>query len=545
MDSLKDLALSVWRQACGGRPLAESIVPIADALGRRMPLTRLRILAFDPDQSRLLTLAARGETGADDPSEGLSEEQREELRRWCRLARPARGPAGHIARAVPGLIPAGWRGEILACGLTHAGELLGAWILGTDPPAGFLPEHEPILATLGEPIAVALRHERQLRELTSLREAAEADRRSLLARLGRQDITDTIIGAGSGLKAVLHGVEQVARSNVPVLILGETGSGKEVIARAIHARSARSTGPFLRVNCGAIPPELADSELFGHERGSFTGAASQRKGWFERADGGTLFLDEIGELPPAVQVRLLRVLQDGTFERVGGQRSLRVEVRLVAATHRNLHAMVRDGRFREDLWYRINVFPLRLPALRERPEDIPPMATHFAMRAAERLGLTPQWPSPADMARLVEYPWPGNVRELAAVIERAAILGEGRRLEIGRALGVGAIAQPAPTTTRPDTGQERIAPLDQAMKQHIERALTLACGRIEGPFGAARLLVIHPDTLRARMRKLGVDWRGYRTRPIQPSWDGQDPRNDAPRDGRDSAVIHSPPSSKP
>jgi hydrogenase-4 transcriptional activator len=315
---------------------------------------------------------------------------------------------------------------------------------------------------------------------------------------------------------VLHGVEQVARSNAPVLILGETGSGKEVIARAIHARSARSTGPFLRVNCGAIPPELADSELFGHERGSFTGAAGQRKGWFERADGGTLFLDEIGELTPAVQVRLLRVLQDGSFERVGGQQSLRVDVRLVAATHRDLHAMVGDGRFRADLWYRINVFPLRLPALRERPEDIPSMATHFALRAAERLGLTPRLPAPADMDRLIRYDWPGNVRELAAVIERAAILGEGRRLEIERALGVGVSARPAaPSTILDDAnGPEPIATLDAAMKAHIERTLALTFGRLEGPFGAARRLAIHPDTLRARMRKLGIDWRRYRTPPI-------------------------------
>jgi hydrogenase-4 transcriptional activator len=521
MESLKDLQLAVWRLACGSAPLSESIAIIAERLSRRLPLSRLRILAFDPERSRLTTLAWFGENGAEpQPSASLAAPSsvllsQETWRRWCLASRIRRGPADRIAEEIPDLIPADWTGDVLVAGLTLADEPLGVWILGTEPPARFLPEHEPILAALCEPIAVALHHERRWRELTSLREAAEADRRSLLARLGRQDITDTIIGDGSGLREVLHGVEQVARSNAPVLILGETGSGKEVIARAIHARSARSTGPFLRVNCGAIPPELADSELFGHERGSFTGAAGQRKGWFERADGGTLFLDEIGELTPAVQVRLLRVLQDGTFERVGGQRSLRVDVRLVAATHRDLHAMVGDGRFRADLWYRINVFPLRLPALRERPEDIPPMATHFALRAAERLGLTPRLPSPADMDRLIAYAWPGNVRELATVIERAAILGEGRRLEIERALGVGASARPAaPRAIRDEaTGQEPIATLDAAMKAHIERVLALTFGRLEGPFGAARRLAIHPDTLRARMRKLGIDWRRYRTHP--------------------------------
>ena len=228
----------------------------------------------------------------------------------------------------------------------------------------------------------------------------------------------------------------------PVLILGETGTGKEVVARAVHSRSGRAAGPFLRVNCGAIPPELVDSELFGHERGSFTGATARRQGWFERADGGTLFLDEIGELTAAVQVRLLRILQDGSFERVGGQQPLHADVRLIAATHQDLQAMVAAGRFRADLWYRIHVFPIRLPPLRERPEDIPDLARHFALRAAQRLGLMPQAPEPPDIALLLAYPWPGNVRELAAVMERAAILGDGRRLAVAEALGGGVLPAP-------------------------------------------------------------------------------------------------------
>ena len=227
-------------------------------------------------------------------------------------------------------------------------------------------------------------------------------------------------------------IDLVARSQAPVLILGETGSGKEVVARAIHSRSARANKPFLRLNCGAVPPELIDSELFGHERGSFTGATGVRKGWFERADSGTLFLDECGELPPAVQVRLLRILQDGTFERVGAEKHLTVDVRIIAATHRDLHEMVAQGSFREDLWYRIAVFPIRLPPLRERLTDIPALAAHFALRAAKRLGTMPLVPSPADIQLLLGYAWPGNARELAAVIERAAILGEGKRLEIDR-----------------------------------------------------------------------------------------------------------------
>jgi hydrogenase-4 transcriptional activator len=316
-----------------------------------------------------------------------------------------------------------------------------------------------------------------------------------------------------------------------VLLLGETGTGKEVIARAIHTRSPRHDGPFIRVNCGAIPSELIDSQLFGHERGSFTGAAETHKGWFERADGGTLFLDEIGELPPAAQVRLLRVLQDGYIERVGGKHPIHVDVRVVAATHADLAAMMSDGRFREDLWYRIAVFPIPIPPLRERGEDIPALACHFAQRAATRFGLSLVMPTREDNHLLIGYSWPGNVRELGAVIDRAALLGNGKRLEVAMALG----AAPAPAAghsnapaasvgsgimsddTSPralDTQPaSSLAGLDDAMRKHIESVLQATHGRIEGPFGAALRLNINPHTLRARMRKLGIEWRRFRTSP--------------------------------
>ncbi len=348
----------------------------------------------------------------------------------------------------------------------------------------------------------------------SLREAVEADNRSLLSRLGRHDITDSVIGAETGLKEVMEHIALVAPSDAPVLILGETGSGKEVVARAIHSRSRRSAGPFLRVNCGAIPSELVDSELFGHERGSFTGAVGDRKGWFERADGGTLFLDECGELPPAAQVRLLRILQDGQYERVGGERPRHVDVRIVAATHRDLELMVADGSFRQDLWYRLAVFPVYLPPLRERLSDIPALAAYFTLRATKRLGLPQLAPTAEDIGLLVDYPWPGNVRELAAVIERAAILGEGKGLEIARALGSSGrltVASPSPRRETPG-GEPALATLDQAMARHIESALARTRGLIEGPDGAAALLAINPHTLRSRMRKLGLDWKKYRGR---------------------------------
>jgi transcriptional regulator with GAF, ATPase, and Fis domain len=330
---------------------------------------------------------------------------------------------------------------------------------------------------------------------------------------------DAIVGAESGLAPVMERVGLVAALDVPVLLLGETGSGKEVVARAIHTQSRRAAGPFLRVNCGAIPPGLIDSELFGHERGSFTGATSERRGWFERADRGTLFLDEIGELPLEAQVRLLRVLQDHTLERVGGHRPVAVDVRVVAATHRDLRGLIGDGRFREDLWYRIAVFPIDLPPLRDHIEDVPALANHFALRAAARFGAPPRLPSPADLELLVAYAWPGNVRELIAVIERAVILGNGTHLEVAKALGFEPATPAAPPAAAPSNvaprpagaADEPFPTLDQAMARHIEAALARTRGRIEGRGGAADLLGINPHTLRARMRKLALDWRRFRT----------------------------------
>jgi len=348
------------------------------------------------------------------------------------------------------------------------------------------------------------------------------------------DAREAIVGSETGLRAVMERVRIVAPSDMPVLILGETGTGKEVVARAIHGRSPRSSKPFIRVNCGAIPTELIDSQLFGHERGSFTGASDQRKGWFERADGGTLFLDEIGELPLAAQVRLLRVLQDHQIERVGGQEHIHVDVRIVAATHRDLSAMVHSRSFREDLWYRINMFPILLPGLRERVEDIPSLARHFAKRAADRFGLPYVEPSLADIKQLMEYRWPGNIRELQAVMDRAVILGGGLKLDVAMSLG-NAFIQPAvsftssdeptfyevipestvlspspPRSTLVEVDDGPVDSLNSAIVRHIERALAATNGQVEGNRGAAQLLGINPHTLRAKMRKLTIDWDRFR-----------------------------------
>ena len=348
--------------------------------------------------------------------------------------------------------------------------------------------------------------QRQRRVVTSVgtpREPANAG--------GGKAVDARLIGAETGLAAVMTRARMVSRSSAPVLLFGETGTGKEVIARFIHEHSTFRHGPFRRVNCGAIAPELIDSELFGHEQGAFTGAVARRKGWFEQADGGTLFLDEVGELALAAQVRLLRVVQDAEVVRVGGERPVRVNVRIVAATHRDLPAMVESQAFREDLYYRLSVFPIVIPPLRDRVTDMRAFAEYFAERAANRFGLRVVPVPDEHVTLLAAYRWPGNIREMAAVIDRAVLLGQGRTLEVEAALGQGR-SSPSVAAARPSdpVRADDIEPLDVVMRRHIESALQATHGRVEGPHGAARLLRINPHTLRSRMRKLTIDWRRFR-----------------------------------
>ncbi|MFO0870892.1 MAG: sigma-54 dependent transcriptional regulator, partial [Pirellulales bacterium] len=437
-DRFRDVLLEVWREACRHINITESVGRIAPLLARQLPLDCLLVRRFDVEHGTLDTVAiGRVAPGGFPPTRRsfLSPAQLRRLLSWAESNEVLHGPRGPRTGDLVSLIPDEIDGEVLVGALAGTDGPAGVLVLVAPPLRSFRPLQHEMLSALREPFAAALENDRRLHELAALREAAEADRQSLLSRLGRSDLHEAVVGADSGLRHVMERIELVAPSDVPVLILGETGTGKEVVSRAMHGRSPRAHGPFIRVNCGAIPPELIDSQLFGHEKGSFTGAAETRQGWFERADGGTLFLDEIGELPLPAQVRLLRVLQDGFIERVGGQQPIRVDVRIVAATHRNLAAMVAAGTFREDLWYRVNVFPILLPRLRERLEDIPALARHFAQRAAHRFGLVFVEPTAADLALLTNYDWPGNIRELGAVIDRAAILGNGKRLEVAQALG--------------------------------------------------------------------------------------------------------------
>ena len=380
----------IWKSP--NRPTA-----VAALLADHLPLDRLTIHRFEPDHRRVRVVATLSRERRCQSSQATSispTKLPKQLDRWIRRreADSSSGRAGQSREDSPQhRHERSRRRRLVARAAGRRAWLAAASCWPSRRPSDRFSRDSStsLLAGLAEPLAVALDNDARLHEIAALREAAEADRRSLLNRFGRKDVGETIVGEDSGLRQVMQRVDMVSRSDVPVLILGETGTGKELVARAIHNRSDRHSGPFIRVNCGAIPRELIDSQLFGHEKGSFTGAADTRQGWFERADMGTLFLDEIGELPLDAQVRFLRVLQDGFVERVGSAEPIRVNVRVVAATHRDLAGMVRESTFREDLWYRIAVFPILLPPLRERVEDIPALARHFAERAAIRFGLAP------------------------------------------------------------------------------------------------------------------------------------------------------------
>lgn len=382
-------------------------------------------------------------------------------------------------------------------------KFIGTVSIFGEPEQTFTVRHKRLMSLLNEPFAIALANSLRYRELQTLRDMLADDNRYLQDEL-RRLAGEEVIGAEFGLKGVMALVRQVAPLDSPVLLLGETGTGKEVIASAIHNISPRRDGPFIRVNCGAIPQTLMDSELFGHEKGAFTGAISRKRGRFERAHGGTIFLDEIGELSPKAQVRLLRVLQEKEIERVGGTDTLKVNIRVVAATHRNLEDMLARGRFREDLYFRLRVFPIAIPPLRNRSADIPALIQHFIQKKSREMKLSavPSLES-GILQRLMQYQWPGNVRELENAVERALIVGRGNPLRFSDIKADSTPVQPTSHPPDPLHGTEHME-LDEVMSQHIRKILGMCNGRVEGEKGAAKILNINPSTLRKRMRKLGI-----------------------------------------
>ncbi len=377
--------------------------------------------------------------------------------------------------------------------------MLGIFSIFSDSRQKFTPDHMELLGLLDKPCAIALTNFLRFRELNDLKEMLADDSRYFQQELNRM-AGETVVGAEKGLRPVMEMVRQVSPLESPVLLLGETGTGKEVVANAIHNLSLRNQGPFIRVNCGAIPASLLDSELFGYEKGAFTGAVARKRGRIERARGGTLFLDEIGELSMEAQVRLLRVLQEKEVDRVGGTETIKVNIRIIAATHRDLEKMMEENRFRPDLFFRLRVFPIPIPPLRERTGDIPDLVAHFIIKKTREMKL-PGIPAVPDhvMDRLMRYQWPGNVRELENAVERSMILDRD-----GVLLFKEITMRPMFPDPRPHEERQEILPLDTMVSGHIRKALSLCKGRIEGEKGAATLLDIHPSTLRKRMKKLDI-----------------------------------------
>ena len=503
-----------FRQAtlriCGNLEIEEAMSSCLQFLQQSMPVDRMYLQLYDPGFSamRSIATATASECSKLDLLTPLSKEARADIRR-PRQREPAspdvalfENPEAYaISREM--LQFHGIKGtSLLVMLLESNGRPLGSLVLVAEGVEGFTAEHARLLYLLKEPFVVAMSNAVKHREVAQLRDMLVDDNRYLHGELRQMSGGEIIIGANFGLRDVMQMVRQVAALDSPVLLLGETGAGKDMIANAIHYSSTRRNAPFISVNCGAIPETLIDSELFGHEKGAFTGALSQKRGRFERADKGTIFLDEIGELPPPAQVRLLKVLQSKEIERVGGANTISLDIRIIAATNRNLEAMVKAKRFREDLWFRLNVFPIWIPPLRERKSDIPALVQHFVDMKTRELKL-PVIPTLASGAidQLMEYHWPGNVRELQNVVERALILNPDGPLAFDHLN----LSRPVEDFRISEQDGEP-AKLDDVVSRHIQRVLAIADDKIHGPGGAAELLGVNPSTLRNRMNKLGIEY---------------------------------------
>ena len=386
--------------------------------------------------------------------------------------------------------------------LTTARRRLGTLVFAARQPAAYGDCDVHFLQLVANQVAVAVENALAFQEIEALKDKLAKEKAYLEEEARTEHDFGNIVGESAALRATLKKVETVAPTPSTVLVCGETGTGKELIARAVHDLSPRKDRTFVKLNCAAIPTGLLESELFGHEKGAFTGAISQKMGRFELANQGTLFLDEVGDIPLELQPKLLRVLQEQEFERLGSTRTIRVNVRLVAATNRDLAPMVAEGRFRSDLYYRLNVFPLILPPLRERRDDIPRLVRHFTQRFARRMGRQIETIPSEVMSALVQYPWPGNVRELQNVIERAVILSRGSVLQVPKADLQSALPQPAAPV---DDASPTLA---HAEREHILRALRDTHWVLAGPKGAAERLGMKRSTLQFKMKKLGISRPG-------------------------------------
>jgi formate hydrogenlyase transcriptional activator len=390
----------------------------------------------------------------------------------------------------------------IALPLTKQGRLIGVVDFLSTEKRQYAPEQIQLLQDVSEMVSIAVSNALAYEEIHTLKEQLQVENRLLQDEIVQRSIYEEIVGSSTSLQKVLTAIDRVAQTDTTVLITGETGTGKELVAHAIHRRSPRSARALVKVNCAALPAELIASELFGHEKGAFTGALQQRAGRFEAANGGTIFLDEIGELSPEMQISLLRVLQEKEFERVGGNRTIRTDVRVITATNRNLEEEVANGRFRMDLYYRLNVFPVHVPALRERSDDIPVLVDYFASRFASRMGKRITQIDKRTLDWMQQYAWPGNIRELQNVIERGVILADGAVLRM-EALAAKPSGRPAVLPDGPTGRSEQ--------KAEIEAVLRETRGRIAGPDGAAARLGVPASTLESRIRTLKINKHQFKS----------------------------------
>lgn len=382
----------------------------------------------------------------------------------------------------------------MAVPLFSRGKAFGTLNVASRTPDLYSPDKVSFLEEIAKQVSLAVENAWAFEEIAQLKARLEQEKLYLQEEIKTEHNFEEIVGRSRALKAMLKAIETVAPTDASVLILGETGTGKELVARAIHNLSPRKDKTLVKVNCAALPSGLIENELFGHEKGAFTGALTKKVGRFELANGGTIFLDEIGDLPLDLQAKLLRVLQEGEFERVGGSGTIKVNVRVIAATNRDLEAAIKEGKFREDLFYRLNVFPIQLPPLRERKEDIPLLVRYFVRKHSAKLGKKLESITENTMQILLSYPWPGNVRELENVIERSVITSQGDRLDLDNWL------------QRPETGPTKkpVPTLAELDREHILKILKLTGWKVSGNRGAARVLGLKPTTLEARMKKLGI-----------------------------------------
>jgi formate hydrogenlyase transcriptional activator len=474
----------------------ELFAAITEALRPLLPFDRSSMFLADPTGDSLTLWALVGSVG----------------RAPVGTTWPRRGSnAGWILDNESPMVIPDWRSEsrfverpaVLGAGilstvsvpLVTRGRGIGVLHLGSQEPDRYTAEDAELLRAIGEQVALAIENMLAYEEIARLKARLEEENVYLKEEARSERGLDGIVGESRAIRRVKEAVATVAGTDATVLINGETGTGKELVADGIHQGSLRRDKTMVKVNCAALPASLIESELFGHEKGAFTGALTRKPGRFELADRGTIFLDEVGDLPLELQAKLLRVLQEGRFERVGGTQTLEVSVRVVAATNQDLEKAVRAGRFRVDLYYRLNVFPITVPPLRERKEDIPVLVRHLVLRKAARLGRHVEEVPEREMETLVAYDWPGNVRELENVVERAVILTRGSVLQLEDCLPLAAPAPPAGS---------RVQTLAEVERSYVLEILKATRGRVSGPRGAARLLGIKPSTLEARIRRLGI-----------------------------------------